>query len=345
MHAVSEVAAAGRLRIRDKLRFLVFGRAYRRRFVARAAEHGIILTPAAPIRLLPYEATAAVLVLVVSTGWLGAQLRETRLRNRSMAVELDALRRPTPAALRQMDSTAPASRFPEVRTVREDRADAVRKEAERMRAGLEQARVGMQDLGQQLAGARGELEAQRSEMAGYRLSESRRLDELRESQESLKAAREEVKRLEAARAEDAGLIASQKLRLVDVNQQLKAQGEMIDRERKLLVADLDIRELMGARSLHIVDVFDVDGKGKTRRPFGRIFYTEGKSLLFYAFDLKIGETFQAWGQRESRDESARSLGIFYVDEPETEPLGSEIRGSQNTGGNQRRLRHRRAAGR
>jgi hypothetical protein len=40
---------------------------------------------------------------------------------------------------------------------------------------------------------------------------------------------------------------------------------------------------MGARELHIVDVFDTDGKGRTKKPFGRAFYTQGKSLIFYEF--------------------------------------------------------------
>ena len=48
--------------------------------------------------------------------------------------------------------------------------------------------------------------------------------------------------------------------------------------------------------------------------------TEGKSLIFYAFDLgdkkhvKTKSTFQAWGQRESKTESVQSLGIFYMDD-------------------------------
>src|SRR5437879_9857014 len=94
----------------------------------------------------------------------------------------------------------------------------------------------------------------------------------------------------------------------------------MDRDRRLLVADRDIRDLMGARNLRIIDVFDVDGKGKTRGRFGRVFYTEGKSLIFYAFDLGDQKTslskasFQAWGRRESKQESAQSLGIFYVDD-------------------------------
>ena len=77
---------------------------------------------------------------------------------------------------------------------------------------------------------------------------------------------------------------------------------------------------MGARDLHIIDVSDVDSTGKTRRPFGRAFYTEGKSLIFYAFDLapqhasRKAPSFQAWGFREPSSHSARSLGIFYADD-------------------------------
>jgi len=42
---------------------------------------------------------------------------------------------------------------------------------------------------------------------------------------------------------------------------------------------------MGARKLYIADVFDVDSVSRTRKPFGRVFYTQNKSLVFYAFDL------------------------------------------------------------
>jgi hypothetical protein len=79
---------------------------------------------------------------------------------------------------------------------------------------------------------------------------------------------------------------------------------------------------MSARNLYIADVFDVDSSSRTRKPFGRIFYTQGKSLLFYAFDLdrqprvKETSTFQAWGQKETvQGETARplDLGILYLD--------------------------------
>jgi anti-sigma-K factor RskA len=91
---------------------------------------------------------------------------------------------------------------------------------------------------------------------------------------------------------------------------------------QFLSSDRDIRELMGARNLYIADVFDVDSSSRTRKPFGRVFYTQGKSLIFYAFDLdrqpspRVASAFQAWGQKETpQGEAAQpvSLGILYLD--------------------------------
>jgi hypothetical protein len=74
--------------------------------------------------------------------------------------------------------------------------------------------------------------------------------------------------------------------------------------------------------LWIADVFDVDGSSQTRKPFGRIFFTQGKSLIFYAFDLdrqpgvREASAFQAWGQRETapgQKAQPVNLGILYVD--------------------------------
>ena len=107
----------------------------------------------------------------------------------------------------------------------------------------------------------------------------------------------------------------------ELSQESLAQVRSVERQQKLLATDHDIREILGARSLHIIDVFDVSSRGEFERPFGRIFYTEGKSLIFYAFDLdqqkglKRGAVFQAWGQRGVAKEDSRSLGMFYMDDP------------------------------
>jgi len=107
----------------------------------------------------------------------------------------------------------------------------------------------------------------------------------------------------------------------ELSQESLTQVRSVERQQKLLATDHDIREILGARSLHIIDVFDVSSRGEFERPFGRIFYTEGKSLIFYAFDLdqqkglKRGAVFQAWGQRGVAKEDSRSLGMFYMDDP------------------------------
>jgi hypothetical protein len=305
MREVSDASFPGdvRLRLRDRLRFLLLGAAYRKRFAERARRQGIILPASRATGLARFAAQAAAFAIVLWIGWLGGQLHESRSRPQSAAPEIAAPHR----------EDAPARPNVPPPTI-EVQSTQDRTAADRSRAELEKARAGARDLEAQLSNTRLESDELRAQLSVARLSDARRQDQLRDNEERLQAMTEQVKRLEAGRVEDVQTIALHKRRLIDLNEQLRAQGETIERERKLLVADLDIRELMGARSLHIVDVFDVDGKGKTRRPFGRIFYTQAKSLLFYAFDLKNGGTFQAWGQRESREESAQSLGIFYMDD-------------------------------
>ncbi len=88
----------------------------------------------------------------------------------------------------------------------------------------------------------------------------------------------------------------------------------------MLAAGRDITDLMGARNLHIVDVVDTDAQGKNKPAFGRIFYTEGKSLIFYAYDLneaklvKANYQYRIWAKKEGRDAKVQHLGIFYADD-------------------------------
>ena len=82
----------------------------------------------------------------------------------------------------------------------------------------------------------------------------------------------------------------------------------------------DVRDLVVARNLHIIDVHDRDGNGKSQRAFGRIFYTEGKSLIFYAYDLSDPRkldakvSFYVWGERLGAEKPIRRLGIFHNDD-------------------------------
>ena len=107
--------------------------------------------------------------------------------------------------------------------------------------------------------------------------------------------------------------------VLDRERDLDQKQEEVAKQQDLLEHDRDIRELMGARDLYIAEVHDVSGTGQTDRTYGRVFYTKGKRLIFYAYDLdaqpgiRNASTFQAWGRRGPDKQQARSLGIFYED--------------------------------
>jgi hypothetical protein len=130
----------------------------------------------------------------------------------------------------------------------------------------------------------------------------------------------EVARLNQARASDQAELVADQVQVNQLSAQLKAATTNVDMERQLAAAGKDVRDLMGARQLHVVDVRDTDPNGKAGKAFGRVFLTEGKSLIFYAFDLtdakklNAKQTFQVWGQQEGKTSSLRSLGFLYVDD-------------------------------
>jgi len=118
---------------------------------------------------------------------------------------------------------------------------------------------------------------------------------------------------------ETALIADQ-VKLHDLESGLKEKSAALDQERQLLSLGHDVTDLMGARNLHIVDVVDTDARGKARPAFGRIFFTEGKSLIFYAYDLneakmqKANYQYQVWAKKEGPNRQAQRLGIFYSDD-------------------------------
>ncbi len=130
----------------------------------------------------------------------------------------------------------------------------------------------------------------------------------------------QLARLNQARASDQADLVAAQAHINELSEQLKTATTNVDMERQLASAGKDVRDLMGARQLHVVDVRDTDPNGKAGKAFGRVFLTEGKSLIFYAFDLtdakKINakQTFQVWGQQEGKASSLRSLGFLYVDD-------------------------------
>src|SRR5579859_73658 len=106
--------------------------------------------------------------------------------------------------------------------------------------------------------------------------------------------------------------------LDETNTALNDKDRILALDKDFLAHDRDIRDLIGARNLYIADIFDTNENGKTAKPFGRIFYTQDRSLVFYGFDLekqpglKQSVAFQAWGS--GSDKQPTSLGLFYQDD-------------------------------
>jgi Anti-sigma-K factor rskA/Putative zinc-finger len=157
------------------------------------------------------------------------------------------------------------------------------------------------------------------------VSEVNHDSELSTAQAKLVELQKTVDAATAQRDENARQAAALEAKVNELTQLVRAREQALNQKeaevakgQELLEHDRDIRELMGARELYMADVHDVSGRG-TEKTYGRVFYTKGKSLIFYAFDLDAqpgfqnAKSFQAWGRKGPDKAEARSLGIFYED--------------------------------
>ncbi len=175
----------------------------------------------------------------------------------------------------------------------------------------------MTDRANNMAGEKSRTDEQMRLVSEQRDTLSIRLREAEQANQSIQA---ELASLRAER--DKALLRTVALesKIEELTAASREQERKLKDDEQYLASDRDIRELMGARQLYIADVFDVDSRSRTRKSFGRVFYTQGKSLVFYAFDLdpevKSANAFQVWGRKEvAQGAQARpkSLGILYLD--------------------------------
>jgi DNA repair exonuclease SbcCD ATPase subunit len=138
------------------------------------------------------------------------------------------------------------------------------------------------------------------------------------AQASLQKTQSDLDSLQTQRAQYQSRAESLAVQVNDLHAQLRDREQTLSKQEDLLAHDRDVRELMGARDLYIAEIYNVAGDG-TQKPYGRVFYTKGKSLIFYAYDLdqeagvQTASTFQAWGQHGPDRREALNLGIFYED--------------------------------
>jgi hypothetical protein len=114
-------------------------------------------------------------------------------------------------------------------------------------------------------------------------------------------------------------LANLQEQMEDLHVALGDKDRNLSENAELLSHDRDIRDLIGARNLLITEIYDVAQTGARSKPFGRIFYTKDKSLIFYGYDLdkqpglKKSVVFQAWGSSSDSGQDV-NLGLFYQDD-------------------------------
>ena len=144
------------------------------------------------------------------------------------------------------------------------------------------------------------------------------LDESRNQEKLLAEAKDEAARNSQLRIDTEASLVEQQTRITELTNKLRIASATLDMERQLAATGKDIRELMAARDLHVIDVRDTDADGKPSEAFGRVFLTDGKSLSFYAFDLNeehavnAKRSYQVWAVADGKN-SSRSLGSLHVD--------------------------------
>jgi Anti-sigma-K factor rskA len=199
-----------------------------------------------------------------------------------------------------------------------------------LRPELERTRGDVAKLQQQLSAAE-ERDRQASSSAAMmehqleaEQSELKQISDARDSlSQQLAAEQTEAQSLRANSAAGSS-VDQQPAQTKALEAKVQELSAALDEKDKTLALDKDfldhdrqIRDLIAARNLYIADIFDVAQNGKTTEPFGRVFYTKDKSLVFYGYDLdkqaglKRSVAFQAWGSGD--DKQNVSLGLFYQD--------------------------------
>ncbi len=141
-----------------------------------------------------------------------------------------------------------------------------------------------------------------------------------QDQDATAAAQAQLRSLKGSESAETADLAATELQLRDSEKKLADQRVAAEREQALaeVSSSSEMRDVIASRNLHIIDVADVTNNG-VQKPFGRIFYTERKSLIFYAYDLagaKGTKTFYAWGHREGNPNTTLALGSLHLDDPE-----------------------------
>jgi hypothetical protein len=221
---------------------------------------------------------------------------------------------PSPASLEEQLSDAGHDRAVVSREIaRRDKMIAdLRRQLARQSAAINELKVAQNQL-------EGNLRARNASQQDLNQQKIELMQRLESAETGSRLLQEKLESLAQQSVQDAARAKISEAKVGDLTRELEEQQGALQQRDELLAHDRDIRELMGARDLYIAEIYDVAGTGETRKPYGRVFYTRGKSLIFYAYDLdqqselKRASTFQAWGRRGPDRQHAIKLGVFYED--------------------------------
>jgi hypothetical protein len=187
---------------------------------------------------------------------------------------------------------------------------------EKLRVDAQTAQEHLDSLVTSLAASKSDAAAQVTALTQERDAATARLHD---AEQSYQNAEDELNTLRAQRKQDQVRLASLENQVGGLTVALNDQDNRTKSDERYLASDKDIRDLIGARNLYIADIMDVNETGQSRKPFGRVFYTKTKSLIFYAYDLdrqpgvKQTSTFQVWGRTSAKDHQPINLGLLYMD--------------------------------
>jgi hypothetical protein len=278
----------------------------RARFLARARREGVRFSPdaethAVSSRWSPGSRVAAALAVaaVLVAAFFVPQISRFAGSGHVAQQEVDRLR----------DEN---TRLGERLAVRDQDFAGQQDQLRKLRADLDAALKSASDLRQE--------NRQQGLQLGKSTSETAQLAaELQNREQQLASAAEELARVNELRITDRATLDAQRVRIREISHQLRIADATIEVERQLSAAGADIRELMAARQLRVVDVRDTDAAGQPSAAFGRVFMAQGRSIRIFAFDLNDGENgtarrFQLWGEHLGDAKSVRSLGVLDVDD-------------------------------
>ena len=297
----------------------------RERFFERARADGFPITAGPPLTPATLESRQAKAARSGPASWRFPSLRFTGAVAACLACAVAGYL----VAMRTIVPSPVVVRLPIMTTAPKDAGDSVRIAALERKLTASQGRE--QSLSAELQQARSEqsqtllrldaLSKQAVANADFERqfrAEAQKLQDADQSIASLRASLGDEKAKRAS-AETASFLQHHDTE--EAKKTVAALEAQLERQREIKAASGDFSHLIAARDLHIVDVYDTSPDGRRQRTFGRVFYVEGKSLVFYAYDLTPPRAanaeikFHVWGETAGVKTVSFNLGVLESEDP------------------------------